>query len=51
MTPVQKYMRLNLKTNDSHINQSQNWRMRSVKYFGALQSKQIRKWNTKDQIL
>ena len=35
MTPVQKYMRLNLKTNDSHINQSQNWRMTNVKYFGG----------------
>ena len=44
-------MRLNVKTNASRINQSQCWKMKKVKYFGTLQSKQIKQENTEDQIL
>ena len=36
-------LRLNVKTNDSHINQIQCWKMTNIKYVGTLQSKQIRK--------
>ena len=36
-------LRLIVKTHGSHINQSQCWKMTNLKYFGALQSKQIRK--------
>ena len=44
-------LRLNVKTNGSHINRTSYWKMENVKYFGTLQSKQIRKQNIKVQIL
>ena len=36
-------LRLNVKTNGSRINQNQWWKMTNAKYFGTLQSKQIKK--------
>ena len=36
-------LRLNVKTNGSQINQHQCWKITNLKYFGTLQSKQIRK--------
>ena len=38
-----KNLKLNMKTNGSRINQSQCWRMKNIKYFMNLQSRQIRK--------
>ena len=46
-----KNLGLNVKINDSRINQSQYWKIANVKYFGTLQSKQIRKQETEGQIL